>query len=254
MLRAHAGDAGPDPAEPVLAPRTVWQRLAARVPVRLDPGRRAAVGVGLAVALAAVATAIWLAAQRPHSVAVAPSPIAGASPVASADLTLPAGPLPTGPPAANSAATAVVVDVAGKVRQPGLYRLPAGARVDDAIRRAGGPLHGVDLTSLNLAARLVDGQQILVGLPAAAPPAGVGAASDGSGDGLPAGSGVGAPVSLNAASLDQLEALPGVGPVLAQHIVDWRVAHGGFGSIEQLDDVPGIGAVKFAALRPLVTT
>jgi competence protein ComEA len=222
---------------------TVWERLAARVPVRLDPGRRAAVGVGLAVALAAVVTAIWLAAQRPHSLAVParPSISGAASPVGSAAL------LPSAGPVASSTPAIVVVDVAGKVRRPGLYRLPSGSRVDDAVRRAGGTLRGVDLSSLNLAARVVDGQQILVGAPAVAPaPAPAGSA------GTPAMAA--GPVSLNSATLEQLEALPGVGPVLAQHIVDWRSAHGGFTSVEQLNDVPGIGEVKFADLRSLVTT
>ena len=235
-------DPPPPHGEPLRV--SLWRRLAARVPVRLDPGRRAAVGVGLAVAIAAVATAVWLATQRPHSLTVpsAPPSIAGAaSPVGSTGLTASsASRTPTPSP------TVVVVDVAGKVRRPGLYRLPSGARVDDAVRRAGGPLRGVDLSSLNLAARLVDGQQILVGLPGAAPPGdagGAGAPTDHAG-----------PVSLNSATLDQLEALPGVGPVLAQHIVDWRTAHGGFSSVDQLNDVPGIGDVKFADLRSLVTT
>jgi competence protein ComEA len=139
-----------------------------------------------------------------------------------------------------------VVDVAGKVRRPGLYRLRTGSRVDDAVRAAGGALAGVDLSSLNLAAKVVDGQQILVGV---APPAGAAPpAAPGGGPTATAG-----PLDLNSASLDQLETLPGVGPVLAQHIVDWRTAHGGFTSTDQLNDVPGIGDVKFAALQPLVT-
>ena len=229
-------------AQPSASPgATVWNRLAARVPVRLDPGRRAAIGVGMAVALAAVVTAIWLAAQRPHSLAVPARPsIAGAaSPVGSSALAPPvASASPSTPPV-------IVVDVAGKVRRPGLYRLPPGSRVDDAVRRAGGALRGIDLSSLNLAARVVDGQQILVGRSVAAPvpasSAGLSAAAAG-------------PVSLNSATLDELEALPGVGPVLAQHIIDWRSAHGGFSSVEQLNDVPGIGEVKFGALRSLVTT
>ena len=195
----------------------------------------------MAVALAAVVTAIWLAAQRPHSLAVPARPsIAGAaSPVGSSALAPPvASASPSTPPV-------IVVDVAGKVRRPGLYRLPPGSRVDDAVRRAGGALRGIDLSSLNLAARVVDGQQILVGRSVAAPvpasSAGLSAAAAG-------------PVSLNSATLDELEALPGVGPVLAQHIIDWRSAHGGFSSVEQLNDVPGIGEVKFGALRSLVTT
>ncbi len=145
----------------------------------------------------------------------------------------------------------MVVDVAGKVRHPGLYRLPVGARVDDAVRAAGGALAGVDVSSLNLAARVVDGQQILVGI---APPAGAGAAPTGgaAGPGGAAGTSAG-PVDLNTAGLDQLETLPGVGPVLGQHILDWRTAHGRFATVDQLLDVTGIGPAKFAALRALVS-
>jgi competence protein ComEA len=243
--------------------RASWRaRLAARVPVRVDPGRRAALAVGAAVLVAAISTGVWLWSARPRAMAVtgAATPIAG--------LSTPAGtaapprgspaPAPARPTTASPSATpVVVVDVAGKVRHPGLYRLPSGARVDDALDAAGGPLSGVDLNSLNLAARVVDGQQIAVGVaPAAGAPVpgpGVGGtAGAGAGD---AGTGAvaGGPVDLNTASLEQLESLPGVGPVLGQHILDWRTAHGRFGSVAQLDDVPGIGTVKFAALRSLVT-
>ena len=246
LLRTRDESDEPPVAQTSASPgATVWNRLAARVPVRLDPGRRAAIGVGMAVALAAVVTAIWLAAQRPHSLAVPARPsIAGAaSPVGSSALAPPVAPSVAS--ASPSTPPVIVVDVAGKVRRPGLYRLPPGSRVDDAVRRAGGALRGIDLSSLNLAARVVDGQQILVGRSVAAPvpasSAGLSAAAAG-------------PVSLNSATLDELEALPGVGPVLAQHIIDWRSAHGGFSSVEQLNDVPGIGEVKFGALRSLVTT
>jgi competence protein ComEA len=261
VLRTDDGAAEPPPLQPaplraevaLQRETTLWQRLVARVPVRLDPGRRAAVGVGLAVALAAVTTALWLAAQRPHSLAVPAGPsIAGAaSPVGSAASAavqvsgLPASGLPVSA-LPSAAPTDVVVDVAGKVRHPGLYRLPPGARVDDAVRRAGGALRGVELSSLNLAARVVDGQQILVGLPPVAAPGGTGAGG--------ASAAAAGPVSLNSATSDELEVLPGVGPVLAQHILDWRTAHGGFTSVDQLNDVPGIGEVKFADLRSLVTT
>jgi competence protein ComEA len=143
----------------------------------------------------------------------------------------------------------VVVDVAGKVRHPGLYRLPVGSRVDDAIRAAGGARPGVRLDGLNLAAKLVDGQQVAVGV-APAPNAG----GDGTGAGATGSDGpAGGPVNLNTAGLDQLQTLPGVGPVLAQHILDWRTQHGSFSSVDQLDDVTGIGDVKFAALKSLVT-
>jgi competence protein ComEA len=218
------------------------------VPVRLDPGRRAAAAVGLAVLVAALLTGLWLVAVRPRPVSVsatAPRLPGVAGPVGT-------GAVPTasaaGVPLASAPASVVVVDVAGRVRRPGLYRLPAGSRVDDAVKAAGGPVGRVDLSSLNLAARLVDGQQVLVGTAVggvAAPPAPL----VGSAGSAPAG----AAVDLNAATVDQLESLPGIGPVLAQHIVDWRTAHGGFVRVDQLNDVSGIGAVKFAALRGLVT-
>ncbi len=142
----------------------------------------------------------------------------------------------------------VVVDVAGKVRRPGLVRLPAGSRVDDAIRAAGGALPGTDLTAVNLARVVVDGEQIMVG---PGPPAAAGSApttATGSGTTLSA-----APINLNTATETQFETLPGVGPVLAQRIVDWRTEHGRFDSVDQLRQVSGIGDAKFSELRSLVT-
>jgi competence protein ComEA len=152
----------------------------------------------------------------------------------------------------------VVVHVAGAVRRPGLYRLPAGARVDDALRRAGGPARRADLTAVNLAAKLEDGRQILV--PRRPPPtrAGAGGATLGGGS-APAGGGQGeppapaAPINLNTATLEQLDTLDGVGPGLAQRILDYREQHGGFRRVEELAEVPGIGAKRLATLTPLVT-
>jgi competence protein ComEA len=157
--------------------------------------------------------------------------------------------LPPPPPPASMAAPAgpgVVVDVAGHVHRPGLVTLPGGARVADALRAAGGATRPADVALLNLARRLVDGEQLLVGV---SPPPGAAA----SGGGPAAGEGTaGSPLDLNAATLDQLDALPGVGPVLAQRIVDWRTAHNGFTSVDQLRQVGGIGGRKFDQLRPLV--
>jgi competence protein ComEA len=138
----------------------------------------------------------------------------------------------------------VVVAVAGKVRTPGLVRLPTGSRVDDAVRAAGGALNGADTGLLNLARRLVDGEQVLVGIdppPGAAPAAGAG------------GAGAGGLLDLNLASVSDLDGLPGIGPVLAQRIVDWRTENGRFASVDQLREVTGIGEAKYRDLEAEVT-
>jgi competence protein ComEA len=140
----------------------------------------------------------------------------------------------------------VVISVVGKVARPGLVRVPDGARVADALEAAGGALPGTDLVALNLARRVSDGEQLLVGV---APPPGqaaVGAAP-------PAGEpGDVALVDLNTATLEQLDTLPGVGPVTAQRILDWRTANGRFTSIDQLREVSGIGETRFSRLKDLV--
>jgi competence protein ComEA len=136
----------------------------------------------------------------------------------------------------------LVVDVAGAVRRPGVYRLPGGARVADAIARAGGPAKRADPQSLNLAAPLADGEQVL--MPARA-------ASGGAGPAAPAAS-PGAPIDLNTATAEQLDALPGVGPVTAEKIVAYRQAHGPFASLAALDAIPGIGPARISQLKGLV--
>ncbi|MER7191674.1 ComEA family DNA-binding protein [Streptomyces flaveolus] len=155
--------------------------------------------------------------------------------------------------ATASAGAEIVVDVGGKVREPGIHRLPAGARVEDALRAAGGVRPGTKTDGLNRARFLVDGEQVIVGAPV---PPGAGTGVGGTGPGGPAGTVAGAgptaPVSLNTATVDQLETLPGVGPVLAQHIVDYRTQHGGFRSVDELREVNGIGERRFADLRDLV--
>lgn len=149
-------------------------------------------------------------------------------------------------PPTPSAEAEVVVDVAGKVRRPGIVRLPAGSRVVDAVNAAGGPRRGVGLGGLNLARVLVDGEQVVVGVPA---PAGVAAgAASAPGAGSPA-----ALVNINTATQDQLETLPGVGPVTAQAILQWRTDNGAFSAVDELLEVSGIGEATLADLAPFVT-
>lgn len=139
----------------------------------------------------------------------------------------------------------IVVDVSGKVRKPGIHRLPAGSRLVDALSAAGGVRPGTSTEGLNRARFLVDGEQVVVGGPA--PPEPATAPGPGAAPGAPS-----APVSLNTATVEQLDTLPGVGPVLAQHIVDHRTRNGGFRSVDELREVDGIGERRYADLRPLV--
>lgn len=184
-----------------------------------DPGRRGLVAIGGVAACALLLTAFVVWRGRPRAVDVPP-------------------PVPVVVSASPSGAALLVVDVAGDVRHPGLVRLPAGSRVADALRAAGGVLPGASTGSLNLARRLVDGEQVVVGAGASA------------GVAPPSAGGL---VDLNTATADQLDALPGIGPVLADRIVAWRTAHGPFASVDQLREVSGIGARKFASLRALLT-
>lgn len=154
--------------------------------------------------------------------------------------------VPLEPVASRPARALLVVHVVGEVRRPGLYRLRDGARIADAVRRAGGARRGADLAALNLAAPLVDGVQVLVpaqGVPDAPP-----AASPSGGVVPPTG-----PISLSSATIEELDELPGVGPITAQKIVDYRAEHGPFASVDDLDAVPGIGPTRIEQLRDLVT-
>jgi competence protein ComEA len=137
----------------------------------------------------------------------------------------------------------VLVHVVGAVRDPGLYELPEESRVDDAIREAGGAKAKAALELVNLAAPVADGQQVVV--PARGGPVAASAA------GSP-GSTSGGKVHLNSATLEDLDTLPGIGPVTAQEILDYRAAHGAFQSVDELDAVPGIGPARLAQLKPLV--
>ena len=141
----------------------------------------------------------------------------------------------------RTAAPALVVHVAGAVRRPGVYRVPEGARVGVAVRRAGGATAAADLTAVNLAARASDGQQVIV------PERALGGAGA-----RPSSGAAPRPVSLSTATVEQLDALEGIGPKLAEAIVAYRARHGGFRSIDELDQVDGIGESRLAALRETV--
>ena len=240
-----AGGASPDALEPGAV-------------VVTRPSTRAVV---LAVALTALVT--WVVAHVTSGGSPQPIELAPGTPIASASgvLPVPSGAPPSGgqsggasgglsgAPAAGGATSAgiVVVQVIGEVRRPGLVRLPVGARVADAVARAGGVRPGGGTGGLNLARVVVDGEQIVVS-------AGVPVATSGSGSGPSGTSGGGASdvVDLNTATLAELDALPGVGPVMAGRILDWRTSHGRFASIDQLREISGIGAKTFDRLKPHV--
>lgn len=204
----------------------------------LETRSLAALVVLLVVAAGVAGAFFWTG--RPQQVR-APEVVGAARPLPGAEPSLAAPEVSSAP---ASAAPVVVVDVGGKVHRPGVLTLPAGSRVADALRAAGGVRAGADLTGLNRARVLMDGEQVVVGLPAAV--------AGGTGTGAAGPSGPAQPLSLNAATVEQLDTLPGVGPVLARHIVEHRVEHGGFRSVAELREVNGIGDRRFADLEPLV--
>lgn len=194
-------------------PSSVTQVLAS---ARWSPGRRGVLALAVVGVLAAVLAGVVLLRSRPSALPLA-------------------APTVTGSVTSTTSAGGLIVDVAGKVRHPGLVRLPMGARVDDALRAAGGALPGVPTVELNLARKLADGEQVLVGVAVA---------------GGPSGSGL---LNLNTATVSDIDGLPGIGPVLAQRIIDWRTEHSRFASVDQLREVSGIGESKYAALKAKVT-
>lgn len=220
---------------------------------RIGAPQLAAVAMAAAAAMALLA---WSTVRAADPGELAPAR-AAAVPGRDADgaLVTPAA-LPTGaaPPGAPSAAPSsapaageVVVDVAGKVRRPGIVTLPVGSRVVDALEAAGGARRGADLTGLNLARVLVDGEQVVVGVPA---PAGIAPPLAAGGADAPAPVAL---VNINTAAQAELESLPGVGPVTAQAILQWRAENGAFSSVDELLEVSGIGDATLAEIAPFVT-
>jgi competence protein ComEA len=212
--------------------------------VRLTAAHLTVVALMVAAALAVTS---WWVVRADGSTTVVPAATwsdvgdeTSAAPPALATLATPAASAPTEP-------AVVVVDVAGKVRQPGIATLPLGARVVDALEAAGGPRRGIDLTTLNLARVLVDGEQIVVGIP---PPRGVAAAAASVPGAAPA---AGLLVNINTATQTDLEQLPGVGPVTAGAILRWRADHGAFTAVDELMEVSGIGEATLAEIAPHVT-
>jgi competence protein ComEA len=223
--------------------------------VRADPGRAGAIALAAIAALAVLITVFTLVRDRPAPVMSAKLP-----PV---ERTGSANPRSSSSP--SSPDRPVVVSVVGLVHTPGLVTLTPGARIADAVQAAGGAVDGADTIGLNMARPVGDGEQIVVGLaPVSGQPAVLGSSvSSGSApaSGSPPRSGpvvestkpkTGEVVDLNAATVEQLDALPGVGPVTAAAIVAWRQTHGRFTSVDQLADVDGIGPARLDKLRPLV--
>ncbi|MFG3245383.1 helix-hairpin-helix domain-containing protein [Streptomyces sp. NPDC048187] len=248
-------------------PGTTWrqrtgQALRERMPLWLQARcgleRRSVAALSVLLVVAAVFAVQHFRAGRPQPVA-APEVVREAAAYGAGDAAPKTGEGGAGEGATTGASKSgaaspppagagIVVDVGGKVREPGIHTLPAGSRVADALRAAGGVRPGTKTDGLNQARFLVDGEQVIVGASAPAPPPpGAEPAPGGQ-----AGAGPAAPVSLNTATTEQLDTLPGVGPVLAQHIIDYRTQHGGFRSVDELREVNGIGERRFADLRDLV--
>jgi competence protein ComEA len=218
--------------------------------VRADPGRAGAIALAAVAAIAVLVTIFTLMREQPAPVASAKLP-----PV---DMAASASRTPSPAPRSNQP---VVVSVVGLVHTPGLVTLAPGARIADALKAAGGTTDGADTIGLNMARQVDDGEQIVVGIaPVKGQPAVLGssvspgAAAPGptSSASRPAKGGPAQPVNLNTATVQQLDTLPGVGPVMAAAIVAWRDANGKFTSVDQLSEVDGIGPGRLEKLRPLV--
>lgn len=262
LERADAPESGPtSSAEAAAPPRSVPSIVTPPDVVtasRWQVSRRAAIGAGL-VLLVAVAVLVGrsLLAER----AAEPVPVAASPGVTTGgDRSGFSGSVPAAVPGATSSGPTgeVYVHVVGRVRSPGVVRVRAGSRVADAVAKAGGVGQSADAAQVNLARVVVDGEQIVVpakGEQLAAMPGGAGPAAPGgaaAGGAVAGGSGDGV-VSLNSADQTTLESLPGVGPVLAERIIEWRTTNGGFTTVEELNEVSGIGEKLFAQISPKVS-
>lgn len=229
-----------------LGPAGRTPRARVRVAMAERPALAYAVVAVVAAALAAGLTWISRPAAEPVDGAAAPTKIASVD-EAGSGAAAPTG--PAEPASSTPTPTTIVVSVVGSVTTPGLVTLAEGARVSDAIDAAGGALPGTDLSTINLARKVSDGEQIAVGVPGAADAAGPAdpSASEGA-----AGASAGK-VNVNSASAEELATLPGIGPVLAQGIIDFRETNGPFGSVDELTEVSGIGPAVLAKIKDLVT-
>jgi competence protein ComEA len=243
------------PARHLVRPRSVVHNR-----LSMSPHHVAVISLAAIVMIALAAW--WVLRSAPHTQPVQLSsertlPSSTAPSVAAASSTgnappgaTPSGVAPAAPtaPVSGSVSGSVVVDVAGRVRRPGIVELPAGSRVADALRAAGGARPGTRTSLLNLARPLVDGEQIVVGLHVPAMPSDPTAAATGTPS---AGASI-APVNLNSATAEQLDTLPGIGPVTAQAILTWRTENGRFTSVDELLEVSGIGDATLADIAPYV--
>jgi competence protein ComEA len=202
-----------------------------------DPGRRGVRALAAVAVLVIIIAAVLAWRARPRVDTVTPPSFGTSEPVSA----------PVHAARPSSATAEVVVAVGGKVRKPGLVHLPSGSRVADALSAAGGAAPGIDVSMLNLARKLVDGELIMVGV--TPPPGSTATGPVGAGGAAPPGG----PVNLNTATLADLDGLPGVGPVLAQRILDARTAQGGFTAVSDLRKVDGIGDARYEQLKDLVT-